>query len=114
MFLQLHQPQLALAYCDHVYSSSSAGSRQNIGTLASLALGPFPKDPTAANIYLTLLEVYLKPQAATKEFDRSIASLTPVKTTLNQRATTTPRAKGTKKIAQIEDGALFHILWLAL
>jgi len=50
------------------------------------------------------LEVYLKPKVAIQEFDRSIASLAPVRNTINQRTTAMPRTKGIKKIAQIEDG----------
>lgn len=103
-FMQLHESELALAYCDRVYTSATSGFQQHMGTLASLALRPIPKDTAAANIYLTLLEVYLKPEAAIKEFDRSIASLAPVANTINQRATAAPRPKGMKKIAQIEDG----------
>lgn len=102
---KLHEPDLALAYCDRVYAPTNPGMRPNTASLASLALKPYPKDPAAANIYLTLLEVYLRPKAAIQEFDRSIASLAPVNNTVNQRATAAPRTRGIRKIAQIEDGA---------
>lgn len=104
LLLQLHEPDLALAYCDRVYAPTNPGMHPNTASLASLAFRPHPKDPAAANIYLTLLEVYLKPKAAIQEFDRSIASLAPVRNTINQRTTAMPRTKGAKKIAQIEDG----------
>jgi hypothetical protein len=104
LLLQLHEPDLALAYCDRVYAPTNPGMRPNTASLASLALKPYPKDPAAANIYLTLLEVYLRPKAAIQEFDRSIASLAPVNNTVNQRATAAPRTRGVRKIAQIEDG----------
>ncbi|KAG0561985.1 hypothetical protein KC19_9G108400 [Ceratodon purpureus] len=104
---KLHEPDLALAYCDRVYAPTNSGMHPNTASLASLALRPLPKDPAAANIYLTLLEVYLKPKAAIQEFDRSIASLAPVNNTVNQRATAAPRTRGARKIAQIEDGAYY-------
>lgn len=104
LLLQLHEPDLALAYCDRVYAPTNSGMLPNTASLASLALRPHPKDPAAANIYLTLLEVYLKPKAAIQEFDRSIASLAPVNNKVNQRATAAPRTRGVRKIAQIEDG----------
>lgn len=102
--MQLHEADLALAYCDRVYAPTNPGMHPSRASLASLAFRPHPKDPAAANIYLTLLEVYLKPKAAIQEFDRSIASLAPVRNTINQRTTAMPRSKGTRKIAQIEDG----------
>lgn len=81
-----------------------------MNTLSPLAPGSQPKDPAAANIYLTLLDVYLKPQAAINEFDRSIASLAPLRGFVNQRTNVPPRMKGTKKIAQIEEGKTFSSL----
>jgi hypothetical protein len=104
---KLHEPEFALAYCDRVYGPTNPGMPPNTASLASLAFRPPPRDLAAANIYLTLLEVYLKPKAAIQEFDRSIASLAPIKNTINQRTTTAPRTKGARKIAQIEDGAYY-------
>ncbi|XP_024386372.1 vacuolar sorting protein 39 [Physcomitrium patens] len=104
---KLHEADLALAYCDRVFTPTASALQRNTASLASLALRPQPKDPAAANIYLILLEVYLKPKAAIQEFDRSIASLAPVRNTINQRTTAAPRAKGIKKIAQIEDDVYF-------
>ncbi|KAH8942321.1 hypothetical protein BDL97_14G092800 [Sphagnum fallax] len=104
---KLHESERALAYCDRVFQSSSPGLWNSTNTLSPLAPGSQPKDPAAANIYLTLLDVYLKPQAAINEFDRSIASLAPLRGFVNQRTNVTPRMKGTKKIAQIEEGAYY-------
>lgn len=103
--LQLHQPELALACCDRVFLSSTPGAHKT--TTASLSpLGPYLKDTAAANIYLTLLDVYLKPQAAIQEFDRSLASLVPIQGRPILKPNASPRLRGRsgRKIALIQDG----------
>ncbi|XP_072972128.1 vacuolar sorting protein 39 [Typha angustifolia] len=83
---KLQLPELAVAYCDRIYA---AGSQQ-------------PSKPYA-NIYLTLLQVYLNPRRTTKEIERRIVPI-PSQNPGNQRSGFTKLKGGrmAKKIAEIE------------
>ncbi|KAG0499556.1 hypothetical protein HPP92_004247 [Vanilla planifolia] len=56
---KLHVPELALSYCDRVYD-----------------LGLQQPSRSYANIYLTLLQIYLNPRRLTKEIDQKLPSST--------------------------------------
>ncbi|KAG6549551.1 hypothetical protein Mapa_008932 [Marchantia paleacea] len=100
---KLHEADLALAYCDRVYTTAMIGRKASKPT--SKAMLP-PVDQGAMNIYLTLLEVYLKPKAAVREYDRSLMSLAPARTFTGARPSPQQqqRTRGavSKKIAEIE------------
>ncbi|KAL2632858.1 hypothetical protein R1flu_004337 [Riccia fluitans] len=100
---KLHEADLALAYCDRVYTTATAGRKA--GKPTSRTILP-PVDSGAMNIYLTLLEVYLKPKAAVREYDRSLMTLAPARTFAGARPSPQQqqRTRGgvAKKIAEIE------------
>lgn len=98
---KLHEPDLALKYCDKVFLVNMASLND---TKASNASAKKPVDKSAINVYLTLLQVYLKPTSAVREYDRSVASLDFTKKFPSQRVSITHKAKGhvARKIAQIE------------
>ncbi|KAL3694865.1 hypothetical protein R1sor_008516 [Riccia sorocarpa] len=98
---KLHEADLALDYCDRVYNRAMAGRKAGKPSSRSLP----PVDPGAVNIYLTLLEVYLKPKAAVREYDRSLMTLAPARTFAGARPSPQQqqRSRGlAKKIAEIE------------
>ncbi|KAE8707094.1 MIP18 family protein [Hibiscus syriacus] len=86
---KLHVPEMALAYCDRVYES----------------VVHQPPGKSSGNIYLTLLQIYLNPQKATKNFERRIANLALSPNTSVQKVGSAAlvRSKGgRRKIASIE------------
>ncbi|XVF62028.1 hypothetical protein PTKIN_Ptkin08bG0184100 [Pterospermum kingtungense] len=86
---KLHVPELALAYCDRVYES----------------VVPQPVAKSSANIYLTLLQIYLNPQKTTKNFENRITNLvsSPNPSIPRVGSAGSVKAKGgRKKIASIE------------
>lgn len=85
---KLHLPELALAYCDRVYET---GQHQS-------------SSKSVSNIYLTLLQIYLNPQKATKEFEQQINNLVSRQSIGSQKVAHV-KVKGgrvVKKIAEIE------------
>ncbi|MCO5575279.1 hypothetical protein L7F22_029079 [Adiantum nelumboides] len=97
---KLHDSELALKYCDNVFYANSTdtnGTNPNTATRR-----PFEK--AAVNVYLTLLQVYLKPNAAVREYDHSVASLDFTNKFASQRTGVAHRAKGhvARKVAQIQ------------
>ncbi|KAJ7282158.1 hypothetical protein O6H91_Y358400 [Diphasiastrum complanatum] len=101
---KLHEPELALEYCDRIYSINTSGSSNKSLTFSGRSTPQNPVDQAVKDIYLILLEVYLKPQASIREFDRSIASLAVARSPANQKVGPAHKVKGhvAKKIAQIE------------
>ncbi|KAI5082169.1 hypothetical protein GOP47_0001912 [Adiantum capillus-veneris] len=97
---KLHDSELALKYCDDVFVASTA----NINGTNSNTATRRPSEKAAANVYLTLLQVYLKPNAAVREYDRSVASLDFTNKFASQRTSIAHRTKGhvARKVAQIE------------
>ncbi|RWR94170.1 vam6/Vps39-like protein [Cinnamomum micranthum f. kanehirae] len=85
---KLHLPELALAYCDRVYETEQyqASSKSH------------------ANIYLTLLQIYLNPRRATKEFEKRIENPVSSQNTGIQKVVQVKVRSGrlAKKIAEIE------------
>lgn len=84
-------PELALVYCDRVYES----------------IAHQPSGKSSGNIYLTLLQIYLNPRMATKNFEKQITNLVSSQNTTIPKAgsVTAVKVKGgrtTKKIASIE------------
>ncbi|CAM6117042.1 unnamed protein product [Calypogeia fissa] len=106
---KLHQPELALAYCDRVYQSAVSGRKGT--TKTSLPALAAPGDQAGVNIYLTLLEVYLKQKMSVREYDRSIAGFSPAATIGSSKSFAalkpSPGQKGkgqvARKIAEIEN-----------
>eukprot|EP00250_Pteridium_aquilinum_P027633 c3535_g1_i1 orf=204-3350(-) len=98
---KLHDSELALKYCDSVYLTNTASS---VNAKESIAATKKPSDKTAMSVYLTLLQVYLKPTSAVREYDRSVASLDFTNKFASQRIGIAHKAKGhvARKIAQIE------------
>ncbi|KAH7372762.1 hypothetical protein KP509_17G019800 [Ceratopteris richardii] len=92
---KLHDSSLALKYCDDVFATT-----KNINNGSSNLTTKRP----ALNIYLTLLQVYLKPAAAVREYDRSVAGLSLPNKLTNHRTSVAHRTKGhvARKVAQIE------------
>ncbi|KAJ8764545.1 hypothetical protein K2173_006285 [Erythroxylum novogranatense] len=86
---KLHVPELALAYCDRVYESGHHSSVKS-----------------SANIYLTLLQIYLNPRKTNKNFEQRITNLiSSPNTSLPRVSSTSAKSKGgraNKKIAAIE------------
>lgn len=99
--MQLCDSELALKYCDSVFLASTASSNS---TKESNAATKKPFEKTARSVYLTLLQVYLKPTSSVKEYDRSVASLDFTSKFASQRIGIANRNKGhvARKIAQIE------------
>lgn len=98
---KLCDSELALKYCDSVFLASTASSNS---TKESNAATKKPFEKTARSVYLTLLQVYLKPTSSVKEYDRSVASLDFTSKFASQRIGIANRNKGhvARKIAQIE------------
>ncbi|KAL5099435.1 hypothetical protein RYX36_003762 [Vicia faba] len=84
---KLHVPELALSYCDRVYSHQ-------------------PSLKSSSNIYLLLMQIYLNPRKTTASFEMRIANLlSPQSTSISRASATSIKSKGgrgTKKIAEIE------------
>lgn len=90
-FLQLHAPDLALAYCDRIYESVSY----------------LPSGKPSSNIYLTLLQIYLNPKKSGKDFAKRIVALGSFEssdTTKMMESVLSSKVKGgrSKKIVAIE------------
>lgn len=79
---------MALAYCDRVYETEQHQ----------------PSSKSHANIYLTLLQIYLNPRRATKEFEKRIENPVSYQNTGNQKFAHVKVKSGriSKKIAAIE------------
>ncbi|KAK4368051.1 hypothetical protein RND71_011843 [Anisodus tanguticus] len=82
---KLHVPELALSYCDRVYDS---GLQQHSAK-------------SYGNIYLTLLQIYLNPTKATKNFEKKITNL-PWDSKSWFRNSIKVKGSRSKKIAEIE------------
>jgi Vam6/Vps39-like protein vacuolar protein sorting-associated protein 39 len=83
--LQLQMPERAVAYCDRVYEE---GAQQ----------------PSKSNIYFNLLQIYLNPRKAQKEFEQKIipvASQFPGKQKAGS-ATKARMGRTSKKVVEIE------------
>jgi len=80
---KLHEPELALCYCDRIYLAATLVINGKM-TSSPGALHQ-PDQRASLNIYLTLLQVYLNPQKSTKEFDRTIATLTSFRGPVTQK-----------------------------
>ncbi|ONK80114.1 uncharacterized protein A4U43_C01F14030 [Asparagus officinalis] len=82
---KLHLPELALAYCDRVYETGlHQPSRSN------------------ANIYVTLLQIYLNPRS-TNEAEENILNLVPIQNSSSAKVSSKGRwGRISKKIAEIE------------
>ncbi|XP_068646706.1 vacuolar sorting protein 39 [Aristolochia californica] len=86
---KLHMPHLALAYCDRVYKAGEYT----------------PSSKSNTSIYLTLLQIYLNPRKATKEFERRSENAGSQQRTTGFQKANLFKAKGSrvsKKIAEIE------------
>ncbi|XP_050371906.1 vacuolar sorting protein 39 [Argentina anserina] len=88
---KLHLPEMALSYCDRVYDS----------------LAHQPSSKSSANIYLTLLQIYLNPKRTTKNFERRITNLVSPQNIGTPKVGSANTVKsrggrGAKKIAAIE------------
>eukprot|EP00249_Psilotum_nudum_P022700 c28613_g1_i1 orf=68-3187(+) len=98
---KLHEPELALKYCDRVFLASISGlkNRELAGTVGKQTVDKGP-----ANIYLSLLQLYLNPRSAIMEYDRSVRGLTSTRNAASQRVGSAHKTKGhvARKIAQIE------------
>ncbi|KAJ6809545.1 vam6/Vps39-like protein [Iris pallida] len=83
---KLHLPELALAYCDRVYET-----------------GLHQPSKSYANIYLTLLQIYLNPQRTTKEAEQKILNPIPYQNSNSQKISSIKAkgSRGSKKIAEI-------------
>ncbi|KAJ6818181.1 vam6/Vps39-like protein [Iris pallida] len=83
---KLHLPELALAYCDRVYET-----------------GLHQPSKSSANIYLTLLQIYLNPRRTTKEAEQKILNPMPYpnSNSLKINSTKAKGGRGSKKIAEI-------------
>ncbi|CAF1710430.1 unnamed protein product [Brassica napus] len=89
--VQLHAPDLALAYCDRIYESISY----------------LPSGKPSSSIYLTLLQVYLNPKKSAKDFAKRIVALGSFEssdTTKMMESVLSSKVKGgrSKKIVAIE------------
>ncbi|XP_010916252.1 vacuolar sorting protein 39 [Elaeis guineensis] len=83
---KLHLPALALAYCDWVYETGSRHPSRSY-----------------ANIYLTLLQIYLNPQRTVKESDQRTTNPVPSQNIGTQRiGSAKVKSRMAKKIAEIE------------
>lgn len=83
---RLHLPALALAYCDRVYET-----------------GLHQPSRSYANIYLTLLQIYLNPQRMIKEFEQRTTNLVPSQNMGTHRiGSAKVKGRMAKKIAEIE------------
>lgn len=85
---KLHVPELALAYCDHVYETGQGQSRTD----------------SHANIYVTLMQIYLNPQRTTKEFEKRINNIVSSTKPVIQKVGPVKHkgGRGGRKIAEIE------------
>ncbi|KAG9444669.1 hypothetical protein H6P81_016009 [Aristolochia fimbriata] len=85
---KLHMPHLALAYCDRVYEA-----------------GLYTLSKSNTSIYLTLLQIYLNPRKATKEFERRSENVVAQPSATGFQKLHLFKTKGnrvSKKIAEIE------------
>ncbi|EEF40866.1 conserved hypothetical protein [Ricinus communis] len=88
---KLHVPELALCYCDRVYESPA----NQVSAKSS------------ANIYLTLLQIYLNPQKTIKNFEKRIINIVSSQNISIPKVSSGASVKskggrGAKKIAAIE------------
>lgn len=84
---KLSMPEAALAYCDQVYEYAS---HQSVSRVTS-------------NIYLTLLQIYLNPRMANKEFEqRNFSSVSSVSSNMKTGSSRTKAGRLSKKIVEIE------------
>ncbi|GLJ18916.1 hypothetical protein SUGI_0338060 [Cryptomeria japonica] len=100
---KLREPELALGYCDLIYNTAtSVMSGKNTSSLAT-SQQRHSGQRAALNIYLTLLQVYLNPQASKKEFDQTIAVLNSSKEPATYKIGSAQKAKGhkSKKVVEI-------------
>lgn len=97
---KLRDSELALKYCDNVFLATKTNSNSSNANGATKK----PVEKGAINVYLTLLQVYLKPNAAVREYDRSVVSLDFTNKFASQRTNIAHRTKGhvARKVAQIE------------
>lgn len=91
---KLHLPELALAYCDRVYGTEQRQSARS-----------------NANIYLTLLQIYLNPKKTSKEFEQRTINPIPSQNFSNQKVGSAKAKVGrmSRKIAEIEVAAEIRI-----
>ncbi|KAG0503715.1 hypothetical protein HPP92_003787 [Vanilla planifolia] len=83
---KLHVPELALSYCDRVYD-----------------LGLQQPSRSYANIYLTLLQIYLNPRRLTKEIDQKTVNQMLSQNSIQKTSLTKSKGgRATKKVAAIE------------
>lgn len=84
MTLQLQMPERAVAYCDRVYEERE-------------------QQPSKSNIYFNLLQIYLNPRKAEKEFEQKIISVASQYPGIQKASA--PKLKGGrvgKKVVEIE------------
>lgn len=86
--LQLQMPERAVAYCDRVYEE---GAQQ----------------PSKSNIYFNLLQIYLNPRKAEKEFEQKIVPVASQYPGI-QKATKVRGARMGKKVVEIEGADDVH------
>lgn len=83
--MQLQLPELALAYCDHVYET-----------------GLHQPSRSYSNIYLTLLQIYLNPHV-TKEAEQKIVNPIPLQNSSTPKVSSKGKwSRLGRKIAEIE------------
>jgi len=101
---KLHEPELALGYCDRIYLAATLVMNGKMISSPGTNQLNQADQRASLNIYLTLLQVYLNPQKSTKEFDRTIATLTSFRGPVTQKIGFAHKVKGhvAKKIAEIE------------